>query len=176
MACQEWLRTIGYVRVTDKPQPETPALGSVPPRHGRRLIGLLAAGVVLVGAAGLYLYLTFSLPVGEGSAGPAVPRAAFARPWTVRPVLLVGLGDSVTAGFGARRGYGYFDRLVANPPDEFPEMKGICLSAVFPNLRITNLSVSGTISIEHAQNQLPLVPRADPQTLVSSLSPPAAMT
>ena len=156
---------IGYFLMPDKPEPETPASGSAPPRRSRRLIGLLAAGVVLVGAACLYLYLTFSLPVGEGPAGPAVPRAAFAHPWTTRPVLLVGLGDSVTAGFGARRGYTYFDRLVANPLDEFPDMKGICLSAVFPNLLITNLSVSGSISIEHAQNQLPQVPRAEAQTL-----------
>ena len=149
----------------DKPQLEQPAAGSAPPRPGRRLIRLLAAGVVLVGAAGLYLHLTFSLPVGNGPAGSAVARTAFTHPWTTRPVLLVGLGDSVTAGFGARRGYAYFDRLIANPPDEFPDMKGICLSAVLPNLRTTNLSVSGTISIEHAQNQLPHVPKADAQTL-----------
>jgi lysophospholipase L1-like esterase len=165
MACQERLRTIGYASVTDMPQSKSPAPGSARPRYGRRLIGLLAVGAVLVGAASLYLYLTYSLPVGEGPAGPAVPRAAFAHPWTLRPVLLVALGDSVTAGFGARHGYTYFDRLVANPPDEFPEMKGICLSAVFPNLRITNLSVSGTISSEHVQNQLPRVPRADAQTI-----------
>ena len=159
------LMTIGYMLMPDKPQPITPALGSVPRRRGRRLIGLLAVGVVLIGVAGLYLYLTFSLPVGEGPAGPAVPWAAFAHPWTTRPVLLVGLGDSITAGFGARRGYTYFDRLVANPPDEFPDMKGRCLSAVFPHLRTTNLSVSGTISIDHALNQLPHVPRADAQTV-----------
>jgi lysophospholipase L1-like esterase len=165
MACQARLRTIGYVRMTDKPQPEVPALGSVRRRHAQRLIGLLAVGLALLGAAGLYLYLTFSLPVGEGPAGPPVTRAAFAHPWSPRPVVLVGLGDSVTAGFGARRGYDYFDRLVANPPDEFPDMKGICLSAVFPNLRVTNLSVSGTVSSEHAQNQLPRVPRVGAQTI-----------
>src|ERR1039457_6259748 len=100
-------------------------------------------------------------PVGAGPAGPRVPRAAFSRAWTERQVFLIGLGDSVTMGFGARRGYSYFDRLVANPPDEFPDMKGRCLSAVFPHLRTTNLSVSGTISIDHALNQLPHVPRAD---------------
>ena len=149
----------------DSPQSESPAPGSGSRRQARRLIGLLAIGVVLIGAAVLYLHLTFSLPVGEGPAGPAVSRAAFAHPWTKHPVLLVGIGDSITAGFGARRGYNYFDRLIANPPDEFPDMKGICLSVVLPNLRHTNLSVSGTISIEHAQNQLPRVPRADAQTL-----------
>ena len=136
-----------------------------PSCRGRRLIGLLTIGVVLIGAVCLYLYLAYSLPVGEGPAGPRVPRAEFAHSWTSRPVLLVGLGDSVTAGFGARRGYSYFDRLIANPPDEFQDMRGICLSAVFPNLRTTNLAVSGTVSSEHAQNQLPNVPRADAQTL-----------
>ena len=157
--------TIRYVLMPEKPQPETLSPGSAPPRHGRRLIGLLAVGVVLLGAAGLYLYLTFNLTFGEGRAEPAVPRAAFAHPWTARPVLLVGLGDSVTAGFGARRGYTCFDRLIANPPDEFPDMHGICLSAVLPNLRTTNISVSGSVSMEHAQNQLPQVPHADAQTL-----------
>lgn len=33
-------------------------------------------------------------------------------------------------------------------------MKGICLSAVFPNLFVTNLSVSGSISHELAESQL----------------------
>jgi lysophospholipase L1-like esterase len=149
----------------DKPQSETSNPSSVLTRLGRRLITLLVAGVVLIGATGLYLYLTFSLTVGKGPAGPAVAQADFARSWTTRPVLLVGLGDSITFGFGARHGYTYFDRLVANPPDEFPDMKGICLSAVFPNLRITNLSVSGTISSEHVESQLPQVPRANAQTL-----------
>jgi hypothetical protein len=46
---------IGYVLMPDKPQPETPIPGSAPPRRGRRLIRLLAAGVALVGVAGLYL-------------------------------------------------------------------------------------------------------------------------
>ena len=47
---------------------------------------------------------------------------AFGKPWTQRKVLLVGLGDSVTAGFGVPKGYGYFDRLVMNAPDEFADI------------------------------------------------------
>jgi lysophospholipase L1-like esterase len=61
----------------------------------------------------------------------------------------LGIGDSVTAGFGARRGYGYFDRLAANPADEFPEMQGISLKAVLPNLRTLNLAISGSTSLDH---------------------------
>jgi lysophospholipase L1-like esterase len=68
---------------------------------------------------------------------------------------LVGLGDSVTAGFGARKGYGYFDRLVKNPPDEFIDLNGICLSAVMPKLQFTNFAISGSTSLEHVERELP---------------------
>jgi lysophospholipase L1-like esterase len=65
------------------------------------------------------------------------------------------MGDSVTAGFGASTGHSYFDRLIENPSDEFPEMRGICLKAVLPNLRWTNLSMSGSTSLQHVRTQLP---------------------
>jgi lysophospholipase L1-like esterase len=68
--------------------------------------------------------------------------------------LFVGLGDSVTAGFGARKGYSYFDRLAKNPVDEFPEMNGICLASVFPKFQFTNLAVSGSTSSEVLSRQL----------------------
>ncbi len=72
--------------------------------------------------------------------------------------MLLGLGDSVTAGFGSRKGYSYFDRLIKNPADEFPDLSGLNLSAVFPNLVATNLSVSGSTSDEVAARQLAHVP------------------
>ena len=121
----------------------------------KRLIAILAVGIVLVGAALFYLFVRFVHPVGHGPAGPTVPRDQFSRPWTDRPVLLIGIGDSVTAGFGARKGYGYFDRLVKNPPDEFIDMNGICLSAVMPKLQFTNLAISGSTSLEHVERELP---------------------
>lgn len=71
----------------------------------------------------------------------------------------------MTAGFGARKGYGYFDRLLANPADEFGDMQGICLRAVLPNLRATNLAVSGSTSMEHVERQLPRLPLAGSNTL-----------
>jgi len=124
---------------------------------------LVGAAVVLL--AGLFFHhYWLSLPVGTGPAGPPVPRQAFSRPWTDRPVLLVGLGDSVTAGFGSTRGHSYFERLVVNPPDEWPEMHGISLGAVLPNLRWKNLSVSGSTSPYHLQRELPLIPKAGPRT------------
>lgn len=137
--------------------PQDSAISDPPPRGGvqtrRAMLAFLA--LVSVAAAILYWHFWHHLPIGRGPAGPPVPREAFARPWTERTVLLVGLGDSVTAGFGARKGYGYFDRLVSNPPDEFEDLRGISLSAVLPNLQITNLSVSGSTSIEHVEKQFP---------------------
>jgi hypothetical protein len=92
------------------------------------------------------------LPTGSGPAGPAVDRSAFDSPWTERKVLLVGIGDSVTAGFGASRGKSYFDRLVANPPDEFAELEGVSLSQVLPNLQTLNISLSGSNSLQHVEH------------------------
>ena len=91
------------------------------------------------------------LPEGEGPAGPSVDRAAFAQPWTERNVLLLGVGDSVTAGFGVRGNHSYFGRLVENPDDELPDVDGVCLRAVLPNLTVKNLAVSGTTSLEHVE-------------------------
>ncbi len=126
-----------------------PRTGSPGPRSRRRLVLLVAVGLVLIAGAAAYRYLLLSLPVGEGPAGPAVSREPFARPWTSRKVLLLGLGDSVTAGYGARKGYSYFDLLVANPPDEFADMRGLNLKAVMPGLSARNLAASGSTSPEH---------------------------
>lgn len=80
-------------------------------------------------------------------------------------MLLVGLGDSVTAGFGARKGYSYFDLLVTNSSDDFPEMRGISLGAMLHNFHFTNLAVSGSTSREHAEAQIPHLPTVGSNTL-----------
>ncbi len=110
---------------------------------------LLAAGIAL-----FVWYFWLDHPMGSGPAGPDVPREAFARVWSQRPVRLLGMGDSVTAGFGASPGLNYVERLAVNPPDEFPEMKGLCLKAVLPNLHVENRAVSGSISLQHEDRLL----------------------
>ncbi|TAK98169.1 MAG: SGNH/GDSL hydrolase family protein [Verrucomicrobia bacterium] len=123
--------------------------------RSNRLFITLAIGIALAAAVLGYKRFWFDRPVGHGPAGPIMDQNLFSRPWTERPVLLVGLGDSVTAGFGATRGHCYFDRLVKNPPDEFPDMTGKCLSVVMPGLQATNLSISGSTSLEHLEKELP---------------------
>jgi lysophospholipase L1-like esterase len=72
--------------------------------------------------------------------------------WTEQPVLLLGIGDSITAGLGAKNtSHSYFQRLISSPIDEFEDMKGVCLSRVLPNLQTRNLAISGSTSITHAE-------------------------
>ena len=106
--------------------------------------------------------LWFSVPsFGSGPAGPTVDVEPFKQPWTDRKVLLLGVGDSVTAGFGIDEDHSYFGRLIANPFDEYDDMRGICLSAVLPNLQSRNISVSGSTSlhhVDHLRNKLEVQP------------------
>jgi lysophospholipase L1-like esterase len=129
-----------------------------PPSRKRLRMMVVAGGLVAL-AGLLYYYFWWYRPAGSGGAGPAVPAHSFRGPWTTQEVFLVGLGDSVTAGFGASEGYSYFERLLNNPPDEFAEMRGINLSAVFPRLRYTNLAMSGSTSLHLIKNQLSRLPR-----------------
>ncbi|MBN8249466.1 MAG: SGNH/GDSL hydrolase family protein [Verrucomicrobia bacterium] len=126
-------------------------------RRGQRVAQWMSAILLLMAAGfllGAYLFW-WRLPVGSGPAGHRVPSVPFGKPWTPRPVLLVGLGDSITAGFGASRGRSYFSRLQTNPPGEFGEMQGLCLASVFPRLASTNLAISGSTSLQCLRTELP---------------------
>jgi lysophospholipase L1-like esterase len=127
----------------------------------KRIIVVLAVGAMLIFGIAAWLFFRFARPEGSGPAGPHVLRELFAHPWTDNPVMLVGLGDSVTAGFGSRKGYDYFERLVRNPTNEFPDLRGINLTAVFPALTVTNLAVSGSTSDEVVSRQLAHLPTND---------------
>lgn len=129
--------------------------------NGKKRLGLiLSVGTVLILAILFYNHYFLARPVGSGPAGPPVDRAAFMQTWTDRPVRLVGLGDSITAGLGAAApARTFFNRLIRNPDDEFPDMQDICLSRVLPNLQHENLAVSGSKSCEHRtviESRLPM--------------------
>jgi lysophospholipase L1-like esterase len=80
-------------------------------------------------------------------------------------VLLVGLGDSVTSGFGVHESLSYFGRLAKNPPDEIEDMRGLSLSAVMPNLSVRNLAVAGSNSFFLLEQQLPKLQVQPPEVL-----------
>ena len=96
-------------RVADMVQTVAQGRGRNHSKYGWRLLILVCLGALAIGIAGAYLHLTYSWSIGSGPAGPPVSRELFYSAW--RPVLFVGLGDSVTAGFGPRKGYSYFEGM-----------------------------------------------------------------
>lgn len=123
-------------------------------------------GVALVLASVLVFWHFFgNKPVGRGGAGPAIPAKPFAKPWSTRPVYFLGLGDSIAAGYGARPGYGFVDRLAKNPAGDPSEIQGRCLTRVFPNFTFRNMAVSGSTSPIHADKIIPKIPRQNKETL-----------
>ena len=118
----------------------------------RRLRWLLLIGAMLISSAACYIVFHQWRPIGVGPAGPTVAREPFQSTWTERDILLFGIGDSVTAGLGAKSAsHSYFNRLVQNQSDEFVEMQGLCLSAVLPNLTAKNVAISGSTSLQHLE-------------------------
>jgi len=129
--------------------------------HRRRNFLLGLAAIIIPGVFG-YIEFFLSRPVGEGPAGPQVEAQLFESVWTDRPVQVVGLGDSVTAGLGAKSpSHTFFNRVIKNPKDEFAELKGLCLSSVLPSLDSLNLAISGSESETHLEVIRESLPRND---------------
>ena len=116
------------------------------------LIFILGAALVVMALG--YRRVKFGQDMGEGPAGPSVSREAFESEWSDRKVHLLGVGDSVTSGFGVASNKTYFRMLIDNPPNDFEEMQGLCLSEVLPNLSSENIAVSGSNSQEHWDVQI----------------------
>ncbi|TWU31766.1 hypothetical protein Poly41_60010 [Novipirellula artificiosorum] len=119
--------------------------------------------MTLVGVLG-YIEYFLSRPVGAGPAGPALDAIAFTQVWSDQRVQVIGVGDSITAGLGARStSHTFFNRLLENPNDEFTDMKGVCLSEVLPHLTSENFAISGSESCTHAEviaDTIPVYPDA----------------
>jgi lysophospholipase L1-like esterase len=99
-------------------------------------------------------------PMGTGPAGPPVAAAPFEKAWSDKEIVFLGVGDSITRGYGGPDGLNYFDLLVRNH-ERYPDMQGRDLSAVFPKLKSRNVAVDYTISQEHIDHQLPKIPQHD---------------
>jgi len=116
---------------------------------GKFLKCFIIAVVVVAAIFANILYFNVYLPLGSGPAGPNVPNKPFSYIWSDQEVLLLGIGDSITDGFGATEGFSYFERLIKNPEGECEDMLGKNLSVVLPKLKAKNISVSGSVSLEH---------------------------
>jgi len=107
------------------------------------------AAILFVSGVSAFLYFNVYLTQGNGPAGPKVPAKPFQQVWSQQDILLLGIGDSITNGFGAPKGFSYFDRLMENPPGDSKDMTGKNLSVIFPRISSNNLAVSGSVSSEH---------------------------
>lgn len=121
----------------------------------KRLVVLFTIGLLLSGGVGFYVYFWLTHPIGSGPASPVVAAEKFEEVWSERPVVLLGFGDSITAGFGASPGKSFFKRLLNNPDDEFADVQGITLKKVLPNIEGNNIALSGSTSIEMVDILLP---------------------
>jgi len=131
---------------------------------GRFLKCLIIAVVVVAALIGAIFYFNIYLPEGKGPAGPNVPGEPFKKIWSERKVLLLGIGDSITDGFGAKPGFSYFERLVRNPIGDSEDMLGKNLSVIFPKLETKNVSGSGSNSLFHLR-QIQALEQQDPNVL-----------
>ena len=111
---------------------------------------LIAVALFVAVTAG-FLHFNLSLSMGSGPAGPDVPIEPFQHVWSQQDVLLLGLGDSITVGVGASKGFLYFERLIKNPHQDSEDMMGKSLSSVFPKLTTKNIAVTGSTSLYHSR-------------------------
>jgi lysophospholipase L1-like esterase len=95
-----------------------------------------------------YQGLSYEHPIGTGPAGPQVAVEPFAMPWSTRRVVLLTLGDSVTAGYGSTPGHSYVDLLTRPPANDDPALTGCSLARVFPELTVVRKAISGSTSFD----------------------------
>ena len=134
---------------------------NTPPKWYSLRPGILCAGSLLLLSS--WFVARVPAPMGTGPAGPEVAAVAFARTWSERPVVLLSLGDSVSTGYGAPRGHGYFELIRENADETYPEMAGIELARVLPNLRPVRKASNSTNSIEHLR-EITALPIYGPET------------
>jgi lysophospholipase L1-like esterase len=123
-------------------------------KPARPLVVIYAAAILGLGTYWTYKHYFPLHEMGEGPAGSSVAREPFQQAWRDGPVVFLGLGDSVTAGYGSTRGHSFVQRLTAPPSDEFPDMTGRNLPSVFPHLTVLNRAISGSTSSAVVGNEL----------------------
>lgn len=123
----------------------------------RRLKWLVAIGLLLIATAVFYLVFWHARPIGSGPTNISVRVVSRKDKWFEQPTVLLGLGDSITDGFGAGPGRSYFSRLAAVNPDPELGNGGYSLRTKVGTLTAINDAVSGATSLELEQDFLPRV-------------------
>ena len=122
---------------------------------------------IIAGACVVLLVAWFAIrlpaPMGDGPAGPDVAAQAFSKTWSDRPIVLLSLGDSVSTGYGAPPGHGYFDLIRDNATVTYPEMHGLDLAHVLPNIRVIRRASNSSNSEQHLRD-IQTLPTFSPNT------------
>lgn len=119
--------------------------------------------VVVFSYLGYRIHLvTRTLPTGSGPAGPTVPQEPFHSVWSDKKTVFIGLGDSITNGFGAPPEHSYFTLLQNNDDAQYPDMIGCDLKHVLPNLEAYNYAENYTVTQQHLDKQLQKLPTCRP--------------
>lgn len=112
--------------------------------------------VLLIGGCIAYRFhvATRTLPIGRGPAGPLVPEESFSKTWSEKKIVLIGIGDSITRGFGAKREHAYFSLLLNNDNKQYPDMTGRDLAHVLPKIEAHNYTVNYSTTKNHLSGLL----------------------
>ena len=96
-----------------------------------------------------------------GPPGRAIAAEPFQSPWLDKPVVFLGIGDSITRGLGAPGHLTYFPLLMNNNDAFYPDMAGKDLSHVITIQSFRNYAQDYSVSQEHIDRQLVKVPQYD---------------
>lgn len=114
------------------------------------------------GYFGLRVYNAIRVrPMGTGPAGPTIAAEPFQKRWLDKPVVFLGLGDSITRGLGATKELTYVPLLLHNDDAFYPDMAGRDLSHVLTIQSHHNYAQDYTVSQEHIDRQLVKIPQYD---------------
>jgi lysophospholipase L1-like esterase len=126
----------------------------------RTLLFVFLTILLAFGYVGFRLYNAMRVrPMGDGPAGPAITAEPFKKIWSEQKTVFIGIGDSVTRSLGADKKDTYFELLIRNDNEIYPDMAGKDLSTVFPNLTFRNYAQDYTITQDHIDHQLIKVPQ-----------------
>lgn len=124
-----------------------------------RVVGLVLMLILSVfGYVGWRIYWVLQpRPMGSGPAGPTPDASRFEQPWRQGKVFVLALGDSITRGYGATRSSNYVSMVIRNDDEMYPDMKGLDLQAVLPQMESKNVAVDFTTTEDHLVRQLPKI-------------------